>query len=112
MQRREYRERGFVQSSVVKMDMHEIEQLLTRKLDMLCLEREDTLHILRNGNVNEVENQAKYYKKSLDEIKELQRDAKKAKLDEGVTLAGIKEWNKEVVTERKKVISIRTEFEI
>ena len=62
------------------MDAEEIEQLLTNKLDLLCLEREDTQYILRNGNVNEVRNQIQYYEQLLNETRDLQRSAKRAKL--------------------------------
>ena len=83
------------------MDAEEIEQLLTNKLDLLCLEREDTQYILRNGNVNEVRNQIQYYEQLLNETRDLQRSAKRAKLTDGITVEEIKEWDKEI-TERKR----------
>ena len=83
------------------MDAEEIEQLLTNKLDLLCLEREDTQYILRNGTVNEVRNQIQYYEQLLNETRDLQRSAKRAKLTDGITVEEIKEWNKEI-TERNR----------
>ena len=75
--------------------------MLTNKLDLLCLEREDTQYILRNGNVNEVRNQIQYYEQLLNETRDLQRSAKRAKLTDGISVEEIKEWDKEI-TERKR----------
>ena len=81
--------------------MDESEQILNRKLDMLCLEREDTIYTIRSGAMGDIESQAEYYKNTLEEIRDLQRGIKQAKLAESVSLEEIQEWNKGI-TERKR----------
>ena len=86
---------------MMESDQNKMEQSLNSKMDMLCLEREDTLYILRNGNIGELESQSEYYKGILGEIRDMQRAVKKAKLSDSVPLEEIKEWDKKI-TERKR----------
>ena len=83
------------------MDVEETVKNLQSKLDLLSLERDDTEFILQNGNVSEVKNQITYYEDSLNEIRNLQREVKRAKISAGEPLQAIKEWDMEI-TERKR----------
>ena len=83
------------------MDVEETVKNLQSKLDLLSLERDDTEFILQSGNVNEVKNQIAYYEDSLNEIRNLQREVKRAKISAGEPLQAIKEWDMEI-TERKR----------
>ena len=72
------------------------DELITEKLTLLLLERDDTLYILRNANINEISSQAKYYEEILNEVRELQRKSKRDKVSEGQPLADIQQWDKQV----------------
>ena len=71
------------------------ERILDEKLKILILEREDTLYILRNANINQISTQAKFYEEQLDEIRDLLREVKREKVREGEPLAEIKKWDEE-----------------
>ena len=70
-----------------------VDVCIEEKLKLLILERDDTLYILRNENIGEINNQAKFYEESLNEIRSLQRQAKREKVQQGVPLAEIKKWD-------------------
>ena len=68
---------------------------IEEKLKLLILERDDTLHILRNNNIKEINDQTKFYEETLNEIRTLQRQAKRDKVRNGVPLAEIKKWDED-----------------
>ena len=72
-----------------------VDDSIEEKLKLLILERDDTLHILRNDNLNEIKAQTKFYEETLNEIRTLQRQAKRDKVQNGTPLAEIKKWDEE-----------------
>ena len=72
-----------------------IEISIEEKLKLLILERDDTLYILQNDNIGEISTQAKFYEETLNEIRTLQRKAKREKVQQGIPLAEIKQWDEE-----------------
>ena len=72
-----------------------VDDSIEEKLKLLILERDDTLHILRNNNIKEINDQTKFYEETLNEIRTLQRQAKRDKVRNGVPLAEIKKWDED-----------------
>ena len=72
-----------------------VDDSIEEKLKLLILERDDTLHILRNDNITEINAQTKFYEETLNEIRTLQRQAKRDKVRNGVSLPEIKKWDED-----------------
>ena len=84
------------------MEERNLDQEITEKLNLLMLERDDTLYMIQNSTKHDLQEQAEFYDKEFKEIRDLTRKSKQDKIHRGIHIDEIKEWDEGIRKQKRK----------
>ena len=83
------------------MEERNLDREITEKLNLLMLERDDTLYMIQNSTKHDLQEQAEFYDKEFKEIRDLTRKSKQDKIHRGIHIDEIKEWDEGIRKQKR-----------